>query len=369
MPYTPRPIPASDPSAFAAYIAHYLDHLATRGYSVQGTAYRGMGLRQFAAWLEERGITRVTDVSRPILERYAKHLHYALNRSGRPLSTASQSNRLTAIRHFFRWLTRNNHLLYNPAAELELPRPEHRLPQAVMSAEEAERVLMQPDTMTPDGVLHRAVMEVLYSTGIRRAELVNLDRVDVNTSRGVVSVRQGKGKKDRFVPIGDRALLWVQKYLDEVRRVWELPASPQALFLDPLGERLDPHRISRAVQKYIDAADIGKQGRCHIFRHTMATLMLEGGADIRYIQHILGHAQLSTTEIYTQVAIGKLKDVHTLTHPAKLPAEVQARLTLAREQHEAHRNSAPSARDVLSLLAAEAEAENDGEDDSEAPAE
>jgi len=362
MPYAPRPESApSDPRAFAAYLAHYLDHLRTKGYSTQGVAYRGMGLKQFVAWLEERGITRIHEVTRPILERYAKHLHYALNRSGRTLSVASQSNRLTAIRHFFRWLTRQNHLLYNPAAELELPRAEHRLPQAVMTAEEAERVLIQPDIATPEGVLHRAVMEVLYSTGIRRAELVNLDLVDVNASRGVVSVRQGKGKKDRFVPIGDRALLWVQKYRDEVRRTWEMPASPKALFLDPLGQRLDPHRISRAVQKHIDQAEIGKKGRCHIFRHTMATLMLEGGADIRYIQHILGHAQLSTTEIYTHVAIGKLKDVHTLTHPAKLPAEVQARLVLAREQHEAHRLSAPSAQDMLSALAAEAD-----EDDEDA---
>ena len=364
MPYTPRPErPASDPRGLAAYIAHYLDHLHTKAYSTQLIAYRGMGLSQFATWLNERGITRISEVTRPILERYAKHLHYALNRSGRPLSLDSQRNRLTAIRHFFRWLVRQNHLLYNPAAELELPRPEHRLPQAVMSAEEAERVLIQPDIATPEGVWHRAVMEVLYSTGIRRAELVNLDRADVNAGRGVLSVRQGKGKKDRFVPIGDRALLWVQKYLDEVRSMWELPASPKALFLDPLGARLDPHRISRAVAKHIEAAQIGKQGRCHIFRHTMATLMLEGGADIRYIQHILGHAQLSTTEIYTHVAIGKLKDVHTLTHPAKLPAEVQARLVLAREAYEAHRLSAPSAQDVLSALAAEADEadEDDGE--------
>ena len=109
-----------------------------------------------------------------------------------------------------------------------------------------------------------------------------------------------------------------------------------------------------------NTAEIGKQGRCHIFRHTMATLMLEGGADIRYIQHILGHAQLSTTEIYTHVAIQKLKDVHTLTHPAKLPDALQSRLVLARQEHAAHRLSAPTASDVLSQLAAEAD-EDTGE--------
>jgi len=365
MPYVKRPEPPapSDPRGFSGYRLHYLEHLKIKNYSAQLIAYRGMTLRLFASWLEERGITRITEVTRPVLERYAKHLHYQLNRSGRPLSAASQNQRLTALRHFFRYLVRQNHLLYNPAAELELARAQQRLPQAVMSVTEVERVLVQPDTTTAEGILQRTVMEVLYSTGIRRAELVALDLSDVNAERGVVSVRQGKGGKDRFVPIGDRALLWLQKYLDEVRRVWALPGSPKALFLDPLGARLDPHRISRAVQKHINGAQIGKNGRCHIFRHTMATLMLEGGADIRYIQQILGHAQLSTTEIYTHVAIHKLKDVHTLTHPAKLPEDLATRLQRARQTFDAHKLSAPTPQDVLSALAAENDqeaAEGDG---------
>ncbi len=304
---------------------------------------------------------RLNEVTRPMLDHYARHLHYALNRSGKPLSVASQANRLTAVRLFFRWLVQQNHLLYNPASELELPRPEHRLPQDVLSAEEVERVLVQPDLTTAEGVMHRAVLEVLYSTGVRRAELIHLDVCDVNVGRGVVAVRQGKGRRDRFVPIGDRALLWLQKYLDVVRVHWAMPASPPALFLDALGQRLDAHRISRAVQKSVIAAAVGKVGRCHLFRHTMATLMLENGADIRYLQHILGHAQLSTTEIYTHVAIAKLKDVHTLTHPAKLPAAMQATLRAARQQHTTHRLSSPTARDVLSALAAEASAEKDDE--------
>ena len=210
MVYASRPTTQASPTGMDAYAAHYIEHLTIKNYAPNFVAGRRMHLRQFFAWLNERGITRLNEVTRPILERYSKHLHYALNRSGRPLSIGSQSNRLTTLRSFFRYLVRQNHLLYNAASELELPRAEHRLPQAVMSAAEAERVLMQPDLSTADGVLHRAVMEVLYSTGIRRAELVNLDVADLNTGRGVLSVRQGKGRKDRFVPIGDRALLWVQ---------------------------------------------------------------------------------------------------------------------------------------------------------------
>ena len=339
----------------------FVDYLKVRNHSVQGIAYRQRALELFCTWLEERGVVQLREVTRPMLERYARHLHHALNRSGKPLSVASQANRLTAVRRFFRWLVQQDYLLTNPASELELPRPEHRLPQDVLTAEEVEHVLSQPDLTTPDGRLYRAVLEVLYSTGVRRAELINLDVSDVNVGRGVVAVRQGKGRKDRFVPIGDRALLWVQKYLDEVRAAWVMPTSPKALFLDALGRRLEPHRMSRAVQKYVIAAAVGKVGRCHLFRHTMATLMLENGADIRYLQHLLGHAQLSTTEIYTHVAIAKLKEVHTLTHPAKLPAEVQAKLLTARREQDSHRLSAPTAREVFSALAQEA---MDDEDDA-----
>jgi integrase/recombinase XerD len=342
-----------------AYVLQYVDYLKVKNHSTQGIAYRQRALEWFCAWLEERGVSRLNDVTRPMLERYARHLHYALNRSGKPLSVASQSNRLTAVRRFFRYLVQQNHLLYNPASELELPRPEYRLPKDVLTAGEVERVMTQPELATPEGLMHRAVLEVLYSTGVRRAELIALAVSDVNVGRGVVAVRQGKGRKDRFVPIGDRALLWVQKYLDDVRSQWAMPLSPTALFLDALGRRLNPYQISRAVQKYVIAADVGKTGRCHLFRHTMATLMLENGADIRYIQHILGHAKLSTTEIYTHVAIAKLKDVHTLTHPGKLPADVQAKLMAARREHDTHRLSAPTARDVLSALAKEAQAEID----------
>ena len=163
-------------------------------------------------------------------------------------------------------------------------------------------------------------MEVLYSTGIRRQELIDLRQQDLNSGSGVLSIRQGKGRKDRFIPIGERALAWVQKYLEEVRPQHELPSSPDNLFLDEDGRDLEKHRLGRSIKKYVKQSGIDKVGSCHLFRHTMATLMLENGADIRFIQQMLGHSMLSTTEIYTHVAIHKLKEVHTLTHPAKLRA-------------------------------------------------
>jgi len=133
-----------------------------------------------------------------------------------------------------------------------------------------------------------------------------------------VLIRQGKGKKDRMIPIGERALAWVEKYRDEVRPDLTLGDDDGALFLTAQGVAFTPNRLTQLVRWQIDAADIGKRGSCHLFRHTMATLMLENGADVRYIQAMLGHAELSTTQIYTQVSIKMLKQIHSQTHPARL---------------------------------------------------
>jgi integrase/recombinase XerD len=148
-------------------------------------------------------------------------------------------------------------------------------------------------------------------------ELIGLHLFDLDAERGVVMVRQGKGKKDRMIPIGARALAWIAKYRDDVRPELACGADDGTLFLTTLGEPFERNRMTQLVRGYVDAADTGKTGSCHLFRHTMATLMLENGADIRFIQAMLGHAELSTTQIYTQVSIRKLKDIHTATHPGR----------------------------------------------------
>jgi integrase/recombinase XerD len=131
-------------------------------------------------------------------------------------------------------------------------------------------------------------------------------------------IRQGKGRKDRMIPIGARALGWTERYVREVRPRLLIDPNDLTVFLSHLGEALTCNRLSQLVGAYVDAADIGKRGSCHLFRHTMATLMLENGADIRFIQAMLGHAKLQTTQIYTHVSIRKLKEIHNATHPAKL---------------------------------------------------
>jgi len=189
----------------------------------------------------------------------------------------------------------------------------------VLAVTDAESSLNQPNTNTDLGVRDRAILETLYSTGMRRMELVNLKLTDLDTERGTIMIRQGKGKKDRMIPIGERAITWIEKYVNDVRPA--LVASPDdgSLFMTTLSECFTPNRLTQLVRNYVQASGIGKSGACHLFRHTMATLMLEHGADIRFIQQMLGHANISTTQIYTQVSIRKLKEVHSITHPgAKL---------------------------------------------------
>ncbi len=189
-------------------------------------------------------------------------------------------------------------------------------PKEILTCEEIETVLNQPDLETPFGLRDRAMMETLYSTGIRRLELVNLKIYHVDAVRGTLFIDQGKGQKDRVVPIGDRALAWIRRYQDEVRDELLIDPKEETLFITYLGKGFHPNKVTALIRNYIKQSGIGKSGACHIFRHSMATQMLENGADIRFIQELLGHACLDTTERYTHVSICKLKEIHKATHPA-----------------------------------------------------
>lgn len=306
---------ASEPDTLPYWAARFLDWLRTRNFSDRTVGSRDYQLGCFIAWAEARDVRRPVEVTRPILERYLRHLHHRRREDGRPLSVSAQLSAMGAVRSFFRWLNKQNVLLWNPAADLDLPRAERRLPRAVLSVEEAERVLAQADVRTPMGLRDRAMLEVLYSTGMRRTELAGLELFDVDAERGTVLIRLGKGKKDRMIPMGERALAWVERYLSEVRPLHVVSSEEKALFLTAVGEAFIPESLTMLVARYVDAAELGKKGSCHLFRHTAATLMLENGADIRFIQELLGHASIRTTEIYTQVSIRKLVEVHAETHP------------------------------------------------------
>ncbi|MDQ3040095.1 MAG: site-specific tyrosine recombinase XerC [Pseudomonadota bacterium] len=294
----------------------HLEALEVRHAGAGTVDARRVALGQFMAWCEARELQRPGEITKPILERYQRHLFQVRKPNGQPLSLRSQCYRLNHVRQWFRWLVRHNHLPMNPASDLDLPRIPRELLPEVLEAHEVEAVLAQPDVDDVQGLRDRAVLELLYSTGVRRAEAAKLDVYDVEAVRGIVRVRQGKGRKDRVVPIGERALTWLQRYLDEARPQLLADAQEPALFLNRFGQRFHSPGLGQLTRRHLEAAGITKKGACHLFRHAMATQMLENGADVRYIQEMLGHANLDTTQIYTHVSIGKLQAVHAATHPA-----------------------------------------------------
>jgi integrase/recombinase XerD len=309
-----------DPAAanlLRTYQSAFLEWTVTVGLSEQTAKIRKRGLDRFILWCDERGLQYPHDITRPILQRYQGYLYHYRKANGQPLSFGTQSTMLLPLVAFFRWCARENHILHNPASELVLPKPPRQLPKHLMSVAEIETILNQADTSTPSGLRNRAMLETLYSTGIRRSELINLTLYDIDTGRGTLMVRQGKGRKDRLIPIGARACAWIDRYVQEVRPQLFPATDRHTLFVTDYGEAFEKNRLSDMVKRHMHYAGF-KHGGCHAFRHAMATHMLENGADIRYIQAILGHSELSTTQIYTHVAIGHLQAVHALTHPARL---------------------------------------------------
>jgi integrase/recombinase XerD len=314
----PRGARAADRNPLNQYLASFLAWSAARGLSDQTVETRENALRRFIAWCDERDLTRPQDVTLPILERYQRYLYHYRKPNGEPLTFGSQQTRLVPLKAFFQWATRERHLLYNPASELLLPRLPRRLPKHILSVPDIESLIAQPDTGTPSGLRDRAILETLYSTGIRRMELVQLELYDLDTRGGALTVRGGKGGRDRVVPLGVRACLWLDRYLEEVRPLLVTGHDAGRCFLTDFGEPFEKNRLGDLVKRYIERAGFKVIGSCHLFRHAMATHMLENGADIRYIQAILGHQDLDTTAIYTQVSIHKLKEIHAATHPARL---------------------------------------------------
>ena len=339
----PEVLPATQ---LEAMMRDHLHALAVQNYSVHTVQNRRVHIGFFIQWCKVRGLSEPVEVTRPVLERYQRHLFHYRKKNGEPLSFRWQHSCLVPLRVWFRWMTRQNHILHNPASELELPRLGRVLPKNIFSAHEVERIMQLCDLADPIGLRDRAVLEVLYSTGIRRLETIQLKLYDLSLDRGLILVRQGKGKKDRYVPIGERAIAWLEKYVREGRPQLAIEPDDMSVFLTAQGEPFSRDHLTWTVKDRVDAAKLGKTGSCHLFRHTMATLMHEGGADIRYIQQMLGHEDIKTTQIYTQVAIRALQQIHAATHPGAM---------LERGENPSTKATNPDAEPLLQMLAADAE--------------
>ena len=305
----------STPDSLATWIRRYLEALRIQHRSVADQRTRRSRLAQFNAWCSERGIETPSQVTHLSMARFQRHLFLYRKANDAPMAINGQRIALFTVEMFFRWLVRQKVVASNPAADLELPRRSDDLREPLTLAE-VEAVLALPTIDTPEGLRDRVVLELFYATGLRRTEVTNLVVNDIDRERGTLHVRLGKGKKDRFVPVGERALAWIAKYEREARPELLSDPSVKHLFLNQYGQPLSPDGLSWRVRDYFQQAGIEKRGACHLFRHTMATAMLDNGADIRHVQEMLGHTQIATTQRYTHVSIARLKAVHAATHPA-----------------------------------------------------
>jgi integrase/recombinase XerD len=280
-------------------------------------------VRVFFDWLgEETDVTSLAQVTPDLLGSYQMALLSLEKPSGGHLAVGTQHTRLTVLKTFFRYLSRQGKLLSNPAAGLQLPKKRRTLPQAHLTPKEAIRLVESIDTSAPVGLRDRAIVEVLYASGIRNAELRGLTLSDFDPAAGTLTIRGGKGGKDRLVPLGPIASAVVSDYVAMARpglmqgKSWRRkPKGVVHLFVSQWGFPLHAPAVISVVKKAAERAGIKKSIAPHRLRHACATHMLRGGADIRHIQKLLGHASLQTTQIYTHVEIGDLQAVHKRFHP------------------------------------------------------
>jgi integrase/recombinase XerD len=312
----PQTLEADVLPQWLAYLHAHAEWLRMMAYA-ETTVTTGHGLLvDFVRWCALRAIDAPQQLTLKVLEQYQRSLFLYRKANGEPLSVSGQVVRLQTLKRFGRWLAREGYLAFNPASELDMPRVGQRVPRTILSVSEIEAMMAQADVTTPAGVRDRTIVEVFYSTGLRRSEMARLQTWDVDHARRLVLVREGKGRRDRMVPVGRRALQWLDRYLLEARE--ELTTGGHhAMWVTDFGEPMDVSYLAHIVKRLMEGAGIRKTGSCHLLRHAMATHMLDNGADTRFIQAMLGHASLATTQIYTMVSVEKLKRIHAVTHPAR----------------------------------------------------
>jgi len=303
----------SHSTKLARLLRLYEEHLQVRHAARTVLAYMA-DVRAFLTWLEAKGV-ELTGVRTQDLLAYQTELYTARKKDGKPYSTSIQTNRLSAVKSFFRFLYRRGFMLHDPAAAVDYPRAEVRLPRGILTKQEARKMVEAPDTRSPSGLRDRAILETLYATGIRVGELKRLMLSDVDTEERVLRVVMGKGGKDRNLPLTRPAASAIERYLLDARPKLRGAKRGALLFMSPRGGALHASTANDIVHAWAKKAGIKRVVTCHTFRHSVATHLLKGGADIRHIQALLGHASLQATERYTHVEVSDLMEVIRRAHP------------------------------------------------------
>jgi integrase/recombinase XerD len=299
----------------AAAAERYLDHLAVeRGLSEHTLAAYRRDLRRYAAFLAKRDVRTPGNVEERTVRSFVASLSASTHGPARsPYRATSVARALSAVRSFHRFLVREGVTDHDPAAAVGRPRLPRSLPRP-LPVEDVRRLLDAPDPAAPAGLRDRAILELLYGSGLRISELTALDVDDVDPDAGSVRVL-GKGGKEREVPVGSFARRALEAYLTRGRPALAGAATRGALFLNARGGRLSRQSCARLLGGHVRTAGIDRRVSLHTLRHSFATHLLEGGADVRVVQELLGHASVATTQIYTLVTSQHLRDVYDRSHP------------------------------------------------------
>lgn len=290
----------------------YIQECRQKGYSPKTLQlYRYYNNKFLTYMLEDERLDDLRQVDRKVIARFQSYLSC----EERSLSLSSQGLRLVALKCLFKWFERSGILFYDPTTQIELPKISKHLPRDIFTREEIEKLLNVIEVESKLGLRNKAILELLYATGIRSGELCNLTLYDVQKDYGTITVRAGKGNKDRVVPVGEIAMGYVEEFINYGRNKFPQADTLSWLFLTIKGQPMKNKDISPIVQKYAARAGLKRYTTAHMIRHTTATHMLRNGAPIRVIQEMLGHKRLETTQIYTQVEIADLKETHQRTHP------------------------------------------------------
>jgi integrase/recombinase XerC len=286
----------------------YINHLqAERNASAYTIRNYKADLLDFFYFLKEKKVATLDEVNRHVLRDYLAHL------VGRGIVKASIARKLSAIRSFYRYLVREKIIEANPIKSVSSPKLDKRLP-SFLTLDEVKRLLEAPDLSTPQGLRDRALLELLYASGLRVSELTGLELGQINLGSNEIRV-WGKGSKERVVLMGLPAAEALRNYFEQGRPKLLTAKRSNAVFLTRYGQRLPERSVQKILEKYSSLAGLKKRVHPHMLRHTFATHLLDGGADLRVVQELLGHARLSSTQIYTHVTKKQAKKVYLAAHP------------------------------------------------------
>ncbi|HMN48077.1 MAG TPA: site-specific tyrosine recombinase XerD [Ignavibacteriaceae bacterium] len=291
------------------FLKEYLSHLKLEKNLSENTlsSYKN-DISTFISFLSDYKIADPSDISTENLTTFFK----TLKNIG--LTSTSAARYFSSLKGFFLYLLKNNYIIKNPLEKISAPKLSKKLPE-VLNINEVDKILAQPNVSDTLGLRNKAILELLYACGTRVSELTNLKLSDLFLNEEVIRVF-GKGSKERLIPIGSSAIEWVGKYIKESRSVLlRISKSGNYVFLNSRGSKLSRMGIWKIIDRYVKEAGIQKEVHPHTFRHSFATHLLEGGADLRAVQEMLGHADISTTQIYTHIDRDYIKQVHKQFHP------------------------------------------------------